>query len=111
MRILKFIVDGQIIKQDPNCDFEGLVPGSAEYLKAEFSFSPDWDGCVRVAAFYSRLGKEYKPQLLVGGKTCVIPAEALSKKVFKVQIHGRNVVDNTKLITNKVVVTQNGGKE
>ena len=39
MRTLKFIVEGQIIKQDPNCDFSNLVPGTEGYLRAEFSFS------------------------------------------------------------------------
>lgn len=107
MRTLKFIIDKQIIKQDPSCDFSGLVPGSDGYLKAEFSFSKEWDGYVKVAAFYSRLGKEYDPQMLIDGKTCIIPAEALSKQIFKVQVQGRK---NTKaLTTNKVVVNQNGG--
>ena len=40
MRTLKFIVEGQIIKQDPSCDFTNLVPGTEGYLRAEFSFSP-----------------------------------------------------------------------
>ena len=109
MRTLKFIVNGQIITQDPSCDFSGLVPGSDGYLKAEFSFSKEWDGCVKAAAFYSRLGKEYDPQMLKDGKSCVIPAEALSKKIFKVQIQGRNTKTNQSLTTNKVVVNQNGG--
>lgn len=30
MRTLKFIVEGQAIKQDPNCDFSGLIPGTVE---------------------------------------------------------------------------------
>ena len=39
MRTLKFVVDKQIIKQNPDCDFSGLVPGTDGYLQAEFSFS------------------------------------------------------------------------
>lgn len=109
MRTLKFIVDKQIIKQDSSCDFSGLVPGSNGYLKAEFSFSKEWDGCAKVAAFYSRLGNEYEPQMLKNGSTCIIPAEALSKKIFKVQVRGRNGLTNETLITNKLVVNQNGG--
>lgn len=38
MRTLKFIVDEQIIRQDPNCDFSNLVPGSKGYLQAYFHF-------------------------------------------------------------------------
>ena len=41
MRTLKFIVNGQIIKQDPKCDFSNLIPASEGYLVAEFSFSKE----------------------------------------------------------------------
>lgn len=110
MRTLRFIVDKQIIRPDPECDFSNLVPGSEQYLQAEFSFSPEWDGFVKVAAFYSRLGKEYEPQIIKNGKSCVIPAEALDKKIFKVQIRGMHLGTSQKLITNKLVVHQNGGE-
>ena len=51
MRTLKFIVEDQIIRPDPNCDFSGLVPGTKGYLKAEFAFSKAWDEYVKVAGF------------------------------------------------------------
>jgi hypothetical protein len=108
MRTLKFIVDGQIIRQDPNCDFSGLVPGSEGYLQAQFSFSKEWVGCVKVAAFYSNMGKEYPPQVLTDGKTCTIPSEAIARRIFKVQIVGKK--GGTKITTNKVAVVQNGGR-
>lgn len=107
MRPLIFVVDGQIIKKDPNCDFDNLVPGSEGYLLAEFRFSPEWDGYAKIAAFYSPLGREYAPQLLKDGKSCVIPAEALKKRSFKVMILGKN--EKQKLSTNKLTVHQNGG--
>lgn len=107
MRTLKFIVDDQIIKQDPSCDFSGLVPGTEEYLKASFSFSPEWNGCVKVAAFYSAFGWEYPPQVLADGANCMIPAGALKKRSFKIQVIGRK--DDFKILTNKVTVDQNGG--
>lgn len=109
MRTLRFVVDGQIIMQDPGCDFTNLVPGSNNYLQAEFLFSKDWDGYVRVAEFGSALGKEYEPQMLEDGKTCMIPAEALMKRVFKVRIIGKNTAGSY-IRTNKVEVIQNGGK-
>lgn len=108
MRTLRFIVDKQIIKPDPNCDFTGLIPGTEGYLKAEFSFSPEWNGCIKVAAFYSRLGKEYEPQVLEDGKTCMIPAEALQKSAFGVRVIGKR--EGLKLTTDKAIVCQNGGK-
>ena len=108
MRTLRFIVEDQIIKKDPNCDFNNLVPGTEEYLEAEFSFSKEWNNCMKVVAFYSALGVEYPPQVLKDGRTCVIPAEALQKKVFKVQVIGRRG-DNYRIKTNREDVVQNGG--
>ena len=106
MRTLKFIVDHQSIKMDPNCDFSGLVPGTEDYLQAEFIFSSEWAGCTKVAAFYSVMGKEYAPRLLKDGKTCMIPSEALEKKTFLVRVLGKR--DQLRLTTNKVAVSQNG---
>lgn len=104
MRTLKFIVDKQLIRQDPDCDFSGLVPGSEGYIQARFSFSPEWNNCVKVAAFYSVMGREYTPQLLKDGYTCVIPSEALKNKIFKVQIIGKK--EDYKITTNKITVNQ-----
>ena len=108
MKTLKFVVDGQVIKQDPSCDFSGLVPGTEQYLRAEFRFSSEWNGYIKVATFWSALGKEYPPQELKDGKTCMIPTEALKKRVFKVQVIGGN--NKIKISTNKVKVIQNGGE-
>lgn len=108
MRTLRFIVDGQIIKQDPNCDFTNLIPGTEGYLQAEFSFSPEWKNCVKVASFWSAVGKEYPPQVLKDGMSCVIPPEALTKYAFKVGIIGKG--PDLRLTTNKIAVKQDGGK-
>ena len=108
MRTLRFIVKGQIITQDPKCDFSGLVPGSEGYIQAEFVFSPEWDGCAKVAGFYSNLGIEYEPQILKDGSTCRIPAEALKRRIFKVQILGQK--KDYIIRTNKLAVEQKGDK-
>ena len=109
MRTLQFIVDGQIVKQDPACDFSDLVPGSEGYLQAEFSFSPQWKNTVRAVTFYSMMGREYGAEILKDGKTCKIPAEALKKRAFKIKVTGRGR-DDFKISTDKVTVVQNGGK-
>lgn len=108
MRTLRFIVDGQIIRPDPDCDFSGLVPGSEKYLKAKFTFSSEWNNCVKVVAFWSRMGEEYPPQKLQGGVSCDIPSEALESKYFKIQVIGKNK-DGFKITTNKLEICQNGG--
>lgn len=107
MRTLKFLVNGQIITCDPECDFTGLIPGSEGYLQAEFTFSSEWDGCTKVATFWSATNKEYPPQLLKDGKSCQIPAEALAKYAFRVGAIGKK--KNMRLTTNTVAVAQNGG--
>lgn len=108
MRTLKFIVEGLIIKQDPNCDFSNLVPGTKGYLQAEFSFSDEWKRCNKVVAFLSSDNtREFPPQILEDGKTCMIPAEATARKTFAIKIIGGK--SDLKLITNKVIVTQDGG--
>lgn len=108
MRSLKFIVDRQCILPDPNCDFEGLVPGTEKYLKAEFSFSKEWDGCVKVAEFKSVLGREFEPQILKDGISCVIPREATKFRRFLIGVHGKNK-DGMKITTNYISVRQDGG--
>ena len=109
MKTLRFIVDGQTIQKDPSCDFSGLTPGSSGYITAKFSFSSEWYGFTKAAAFYSPLGFEYPARLLYDGVTCVIPFEALEKRSFKVQVIGQK--GDIKIKTNKVAVSQNGGKK
>ena len=107
MRTLKFIVNGQTIKQDPACNFDGLYPGSEGYLRAEFTFDKAWENTVKVAGFFSNMGKEYEPRLLKDGKTCIIPVDALKKRVFKIQVMGKQ--GERKIVTNKVEINQKGG--
>lgn len=109
MRTLKFIVKDQTITQDPSCDFSGLVPGSAGYLRAEFDFSSEWANCTKVVGFYSSLGIEYPPQVLKDGKSCVIPSEALQKREFRVRVIGRRRDFN--IATNTLAVRQDGGRK
>lgn len=108
MRTLKFIVDGQLIMRDPFCDFDNLVPGTSGYVRAEFSCSKEWSKCVKVAQFKSMMGREFTPRLLEDGKSCLIPTEALEKKIFRVGLVGKGV-DYT-ITSNFVNVCQNGGK-
>jgi hypothetical protein len=110
MRILKFIVEGQILKPDPDCDFSGLVPGTEGYLQAEFSFSPEWNNCAKAVEFYSIMGREYPCcQVLKNGKTCLIPSVPLERRAFKIRIVGKCVGSKT-LTTNKIEIKQDGGK-
>lgn len=108
MRTLKFIVEGQIIKPDPSCNFSGLFPGKYESIQAEFSFSPEWTTVPKVAAFYSMLEKEFSPQLIDKDNGCAIPPEALTLPAFKMEVLGNNRGEIIE--TNKLIVYQKGGK-
>lgn len=109
MRTLKFIVDKQIIKKDPSCDFSGLVSGTKGYLNAKFSFSPEWDGCVEVVGFFSVTGIEYKPQQLDENGYCIIPEEALKRQSFKIRVYGKR--KNFFIQTNEITINQDGDKK
>lgn len=108
MRTLRFIVDAENIKCDPACDFSGLFPGRNPHIRAEFTFTPEWNDKAKVVAFWSILDAEYEPQELDNDSSCVIPSEALSRASFKIQVLGKR--GNTKLITNKLTVRQTGGR-
>lgn len=112
MRILRFIVDNETIKQDPSCDFTGLFPGKNPDVEAEFEFSKEWDDTIKVAAFWSMLGDEYDPQEL-NSDACSIPVEALSRASFRIQVLGKKkkkAFGNETLSTNKLTIRQTGGK-
>lgn len=106
MRTLRFLVNGNEITQDPSCDFSGLFPCLNNDVQAEFQFSSEWNGCTKVAAFYSMLGTEYPPAELEDSVRCPIPKEALSRTAFKIQIFGKN--RDIKMSTRKLTIFQRG---
>ena len=109
MNTIDFIVEGSIIKLDPQYDVSKLVPGGNKNLKAKFKFSDEWNKYVKAAAFFSRLGVEYKPQIINNMGVCDIPPEALEAKHFKIQIIGKGDNNLLPLRTNKLEICQNGG--
>ena len=81
-------------------------------MEAEFEFSKEWDETIKVIAFWSILDDEYEPQELIDD-SCIIPAEALSRASFKIQVLGKKkkqTFGKTTLTTNKLTVRQMGGK-
>lgn len=109
MRTLKFIVTDNVITEDPNCSFTGLFPSAELEIRAEFTFSQEWDKYIKVAAFWSIMGTEYPPQLLDEENSCMIPTEALMKPAFRVEILGANLKQNIK--TKPLTIYQKGGKQ
>lgn len=106
MQTINFIVNSLNIQVDDTSVTDNLVPGTEGFLRANFSFSNEWNGFTKVAAFFSNLGVEYSPQAINADGTCMIPFEALKKSIFKVQVIGKKR-DQT-LRTNKVTIRQKG---
>lgn len=107
MRILRFIVEGQSIKPDPSCDFDGLFPGKNDDIQVEFEFSHEWTDMVKVVGFWSMMGVEYSPQMLDEYDSCAIPIEALAKPAFKMQVFGKH--RGGIFQTDKITIYQRGG--
>lgn len=108
MKNLKFTVDGENIKPEPTCDFSGLFPGMTEPVRLEFDCSSEWKNRIKVAAFWSLMGKEYTPRALEDGKSCIVPPEALKNAAFRVQILGK--LNGEKASTTKCTIYLKGGK-
>lgn len=103
MRVLKFIVNGQSLQKDPNCDFSGIIRESIGYLVAEFSFDSAWKDCTIAASFW-HFGEEHA--VLVQNNRCMIPDEAL--RGFSVGVTLRGVKKGYSISTNKAIFEQGG---
>lgn len=108
MQTLRFSVKGADIAHEQIRTPSTLYPGMTEPVKLEFTFSPEWKSIPKVVAFWSMLGNEYPPQILKDGKTCIVPAEALQRAAFKVQIMGKQ--DGKTRSTGKCTIYLKGGK-
>ena len=102
MRRLEFIVDGQLIRKSPNCDFSNIVSGTVGYLSAVFAFSDDWRDCRKAASFW--LNDTEHAVLLDESDSCVIPEEILTGDRFFVSVTGMK--SGYKITTNKTKVKQ-----
>lgn len=105
MRTLRFCVNAQKIRHDPNCDFSGLVSGTAGYLKASFKFSKEWSGMVKVAEFQKYLCSETISVQIINNE-CAVPAEVTDGEAWKVKVIGKR--GNTILPTGSCKVEQEG---
>lgn len=101
MRLLKFNVYAQRLFADPECDFSNIIAGTEGYLQAHFTFSSEWDNCVKVASFWR--GEKEHAVLIENGK-CDIPTEVLTGPTFRVSVIGQS--DAYRITTNRLLVRQ-----
>lgn len=104
MRLLRFMIQGQMLRCAPGCDFSGIFPGTEGYLKARFEFDSEWDGCKKAASFFRSGGAEFAAPIV--NNECMIPAEALTREKFSVSVTG--IRKGFKITTNKIDVLQGG---
>ena len=102
MRVLEFVVDGQLLRKKSDCDFSHIVAGSVGYLKAVFHFSSEWAGCRKAASFW--LDDAEYAVLLDESNSCVIPEVILTGEKFHVSVVGAK--SGYKITTNKIKVKQ-----
>lgn len=105
MKILRFIVKGQMIKKDPDSPFSKMAAGSSNYYTAEFDMDEAWKGYSCLAHFEADGSEKYVPII---NSRAVFPEEILEYKIFYVSIIGKK--GNSQLVTNKNKVIQIGGK-
>lgn len=103
-RVLSFIVEGQSIKKDPNCDFSGLVTGTKGFYQAKFTFGKEWKDYKKIAVFRNRQVTKYVP--IMNG-VCEIPDEVVDSMLYYVSIIGKS--GSTSIPTIEVSVRQNKG--
>lgn len=109
MRVLKFVVEGQIIKRDGRCDFSNIVAGTSGYLVANFAFSEVWNGCAKVVEFLSESGEELDALVINRDNSCNIPDNVSKKHAFYIKIYGKR--DGYIITTNKILIKQYGGEK
>ena len=107
MRTLRFKVSGQELIRASGCDFSNIIAGTSGYLQAAFEFGQDWDGTIRVAAFYPYLQSQEVGRLIKDG-TCIVPDEITAYDTFKIGVVGQRE-NGQRITTNLITIKQERG--
>ena len=86
MRNIDIAVHGQTLQRIKS---EPIVIGSKGYLRTVFKFSSDWNGCKKIATFFSEDNKESAIALAADG-SCSVPDEVTDGAVWYVKVTGVN---------------------
>lgn len=105
MRNLDFIISEQNIQKKTGCNFSGISPGTANYLRCRFSFSSEWAGYVKVAEFRKYAFSD-PVSVPIYNNECYVPGEVTSGPSWKVRIVGKR--KNIKITTCDCEVKQEG---
>ncbi len=103
-RVLSFIVEGQSIRKDPNCDFTGLVSGTKGYYQAKFSFDKEWKDYKCIAIFKTSKITKFVPII---NNACSIPDEITEHLNYRISVLGQSGLQS--IPTTEVSIRQNKG--
>lgn len=97
MQTLTFKVVGQSLA-NTNSKIK-LIAGSSNYVQLRFDISGrEWQGCKIVAQFNDT------DAVPVFNKTCSVPSDYLSRRIFKVRLIGARSHSDYRIVTNFVYV-------
>lgn len=106
MRKLNFRVTGQKIEKAG--DFSNLVPGSCDYIQAEFEFDAEWSGMFKIAEFRRiNLSDSECWPVRISNNRCTVPAEVLSGNKWYINVIGQSR-EGIRIPTGRVEVRQDG---
>lgn len=86
MRTLKFLVEKQRLKKNPDCDFSMIVAGSVKYLKLKFQFSPEWNECKKAVSFW--VGDVEHAVILDENDECYVHEVVTNESVYRISVTG-----------------------
>ena len=98
-KTINFTVDRETLKMNLNTTID-----RKDNVQLCFDFSDDWNDKIKVVGF-SRGNIEFDPQMLLYGKTCRVPEEALQGKFFRMFVVGKH--KSEMIVTNEITVMVN----
>lgn len=104
MRTLSFNVEGQRLRKDADCDFNGLMAGTKNYLRLSFFFDYEWNDCTKHVIFFE--GDDRWHVHLENNK-CMVPDDIAAKEVIRLYLIGNKVDTDYLILTNPINIRQN----
>jgi len=84
---IKFNIVNQIISR---ADLVDVVAGSYNYLRAVFSFTPEWDGLIKTALFRDAADRVH--MVLLDDDACMVPWEVIAIPKFSISVFAGTLI-------------------
>lgn len=103
-RTLIYDVDGQEIKENSKCSFDGIVSGTKGYICLQFHFSDEWKDMVKVLQASNEYNFEAEHCKSIKNDCCMLPDEVTDQNVIYLRVIGKR--DNRRMITKTIYLRQ-----